>query len=54
MTTTPDDAPPPADPDGDRTEQAIEEEERTEREAADPDTGEPEGDVEAAVPPPAR
>lgn len=53
MTTTPDpaDSTPPQDPQGDPTEQAIEEEQRTDREAADPETGEPEGDTEAAVQP---
>jgi hypothetical protein len=51
MTTTPDDAPPPEDPQGDPTEQAIEQEERTDRETVDPETGEPEGGSEAAVQP---
>jgi hypothetical protein len=51
MTTTPDDAPPPHDPDGDPVEQEREADERTETETADPVTGEPVGTPEAAVQP---
>jgi hypothetical protein len=53
MTTPNDsvDSPPPEDPHGDPVEKAREAQQREDRELVDPETGEPEGEAEAAVQP---